>query len=424
MSGPRLMRWDIINALLTKTKGRRFLEIGIQHGICGSHVRASHRTGVDPEHSPRAKRHYQSLHRVPSDDFFRDLARDARFDVILVDGLHHAEQVSRDVDNALRHLAPGGFIVMHDCNPQNELAQRVPRATGVWNGDCWKAMVRLRQRADVDAFTVDTDHGVGIVHRATNQAPLADVPADPDYQTLAADRVKLLGLVTVEDWHIRLANPRELGRVAVVSAIFGGRDNPLPAPVHDVDEHVLFTDGATAPGWRTVIMPTADEPRREARRIKTLAFDLVDADTIVWVDGRIRVSGVRLRPLLRSALAEVDIAGYPHPWRSCAYDEGEECAELALADRDKMAAQLATYEAAGLPRDGGLWNTMVLARRRTDAMVKLGRDWWAEIERHTLRDQVSLPFLLWRDGIEVGRLGPDVYRAGSSQHFIRGKHAS
>jgi hypothetical protein len=65
---------------------------------------------------------------------------------------------------------------------------------------------------------------------------------------------------------------------------------------------------------------------------------------------------------------------------------------------------------------------MVLARRNTPAIRELGRAWWEEISRHTVRDQVSLPFILWKLGIQCGRLGDDVYRAGSSRHFHRGRH--
>lgn len=419
----KVLRWDVINVLLGLTQKRRFLEIGVQNGSCGARVQSREKWGVDPAATLGARQRYTKLHQQTSDAFFEELPAEKLFDVVLVDGLHHADQVLRDVDNALAHLAPGGFIVMHDCNPQSEIVQRVPRASGVWNGDCWKAMVELRQRADLIAFTIDTDHGVGVVRKGPNANPLCNVPRVLDYSALERDRRRLLDLVPPGVWMERVDGEPSLGRVVVLSAVFGGRDAPAPAPAHDVDEYVMFTDGRAVPGWRTVKLPTPADPRAAARRIKTLALDQVDADVVVWIDGRIAPTGIPIRPLLREKLATADISTYPHPWRRCAYSEARECAKLGRASRDALEAQTAAYRAAGFPAQNGLWNTMVLARRRTDAIVQLGRAWWAEIERHTLRDQVSLPFVLWKLGIVPTALGPDIYRRGASKYFMRGSHA-
>ncbi len=223
---------------------------------------------------------------------------------------------------------------------------------------------------------------------------------------------------------IEPAAPPLKGRLVVVSAIFGGRDSARPIPAGlDVDEFVMFTDSfREAAGWRLATFDKVPDPRVAARRVKTLALEMVEADTVVWIDGRIELTGEPLRPMLAAALEGVDIAGFPHPWRRCAYAEGQECARLGLAAQSAMDKQLTAYQFAGMPRDVGLWNTMVLARRNTPAMRALGRDWLEEIENHTLRDQVSLPFLLWDGKVDCGLLGTDVYRKGNSAHFVRGWH--
>ncbi len=417
-----LFRWDVINELLGTTRAKRFLEIGVQRGVCGSKVRAAIKVGVDPEPLPTARRHYTSIHRETSDNFFSALPEAVRFDVVLVDGLHHGDQVLRDVDNALRHLSPDGVIVLHDCNPQNELAQRVPREVGVWNGDCWRAMVALRQRADVDAFTIAADHGIGVVRRKANPAPLPTLGA-LDYQALERDRAALLDLTPPDRWQERFGAPLALGRVVLVTAITGGRDKPIALPRLDVDDAVMFTDGPGADGWRVVQLPSAPDPRRAARRIKALALELVEGDVVIWIDGRIAPTGAPLRPLLRAALAGSDFAGYPHPWRSCVYTEASECVKLGLAPPDLLRAQGDAYRAEGFPSAAGLLNTMVFARRRSPIALDVGRAWWAELERYSLRDQVSLPVVLWRAGQRWAPLGKDVYAPGSSVHFRRGRHA-
>lgn len=416
-------RWDVINAALKRSHGRRFLEIGVQRGLCGRRVRAAEKWGVDPAPIDQASTLYSRFYCETSDAFFERPGLPL-FDVIFIDGLHEARQVLRDVDNSLRHLAPGGFILLHDCNPQKELHQRVPRASGVWNGDCWKAMVALRQRPDLEAFTLDCDEGIGVVRKG-KQEPI-EAPAELSWELLQARRQELLGLRPPGEW-LREAEPKdELGKVVVVTAIFGGRDEPRPAPMNDVDRYVMFTDGEGASGWevRRSELEPKDHPRMVARGVKAAALsEFPDADVIVWVDGRIKVQPRPLRPLLQQALAGCDIAGYPHPWRKCAYAEAEECRKLGLANSEALEAQVAYYREAGLPPDCGLWNTMVLARRNTPVMVQLGFDWWHEIRKHTPRDQISLPYLLWRSQIKIGRLGRDVYYDKASMNFQRGAHA-
>lgn len=214
-----------------------------------------------------------------------------------------------------------------------------------------------------------------------------------------------------------------LGRVVILSANFGGRDVPRDVPRVDVDDCVMFTDRPVrAKGWRVNQIFKPADCRREARRIKTLALDLIQADTILWIDGRVIVQNKPLRPLLEQALSASEIAAYPHPWRDCVYDEAGECARLRRAPAPALARQAEAYRAAGMPEHWGLRNTMVLARRNTEAMRKLGRDWWQEIQTHTIRDQVSLPFLLWRDGLTCPTMGHDLYASCGKTDFVRGRH--
>lgn len=203
-----MRRWDLINALLRRNDGTRYLEIGTGDGKTASRVLASQRWGVDP--SPEANTTpYTAFHFSTSDDFFRKLPTDVLFDVIFIDGLHHARQVYRDVLNALGHIVPfDGYIVLHDCNPQTEAAQRVPRTQSEWNGDCWKAVVKLRaEHPMVDVFVVDADHGLGVVREAVFPSGLDLHGADPyalTWNDLVKRREELLGLVPVTEWEKRL----------------------------------------------------------------------------------------------------------------------------------------------------------------------------------------------------------------------------
>lgn len=97
---------------------------------------------------------------MTSDEFFEK--PDQEFDLVFIDGLHEAEQVSKDFTNAVRVLSRGGFIVLHDCNPLLEEHTIVPRPrkTGHWNGNCYKVAAAINQAIK---HTVDVDNGCCVV---------------------------------------------------------------------------------------------------------------------------------------------------------------------------------------------------------------------------------------------------------------------
>ena len=418
-----LMRWDVINTLLGSPVGKCYLEIGVQAGGCGANIKAQERWGVDPEPVAGAERQYHRFFRGTSDAFFESLAAGQQFDVVFIDGLHHAEQVLRDAENALNRLAPGGAVVLHDCNPHSEIMQRVPRAQEEWTGDCWKALVALRQRPDVDAFVVNADYGIGVVRPKVGATPLQLSTPELTYAELERDRKRLLGLTAPERWIERLGPPYALGKVVVVSAIFGHKDRPQRAPTKsDVDKFVMFTDWMAHSSWVRKNVLTGDEPRAVARKYKTLALDYVEADVVVWIDGRVRFSGEPLRPLLTRTLRDTDIAGYPHPDRMSVFEEASVCSRLGLGSTDRLTQQVADYKAEGFEDAGGLWATGVLVRRNTEAMREFGRAWWQQLQKYTMRDQISFPYLLWKHGLRCAPLGQSFCKPGSSKHFVLGEH--
>ena len=148
----------IINYLADKIKAKKYLEIGVDQGFNFENIKIEHKVGVDP-YSP-----YPGVIKETSDDFFKNNTE--KFDIVLVDGLHHSDQVYKDIINALDCLNPHGYIICHDMLPTNEEMQIIPFSSGMWTGDCWKAFVELRQtRNDLEMFTIDTDMGLGVIKK-------------------------------------------------------------------------------------------------------------------------------------------------------------------------------------------------------------------------------------------------------------------
>lgn len=169
-------RTEIINFLLSIKPGETsYLEIGV-HNPEGNfnHIKANKKYSVDPgvelETNPA---HF----KLTSDVFFQKLSdneilsNDIRFDVIFIDGSHFAEQVDRDIANALKYSKDDGFIVLHDCNPPTEWHARElyqyhnTPAHGYWNGTTWKAFLKWRFNSSLNSCCIDSDWGVGILSK-------------------------------------------------------------------------------------------------------------------------------------------------------------------------------------------------------------------------------------------------------------------
>jgi hypothetical protein len=202
-------RTDVINFLLS-TFGRdtAYLEIGVRNPDDNfNRIRAQRKWSVDPgiEYAGNPVDF-----PVTSDEFFAALRAgrsgvlDAttRFDVIFLDGLHAAEQLDRDITNALDFLAGDGFVVLHDCNPPTEWHAReaygfsMSPARGYWNGTSWKAFFKARTRQDLYSCCVDCDWGVGVLSKMHRIGEPTALP-NPffEYSVMAGNRRHALNLV-------------------------------------------------------------------------------------------------------------------------------------------------------------------------------------------------------------------------------------
>lgn len=167
-------RISVVNLLLAERPWGRYLEIGCADNVLFDAVLAADKTGVDPVRG--------GTHRMTSDAFF-DAYDGPPFDVVFIDGLHLYPQVRRDMVNALRHLAPGGWIGMHDMLPRDWLEEHVPQIrTSGWTGDGWKVAFELAAAPDIDFRLVAMDYGV-VVARPTGHEPRL-----PDLGPELADR--------------------------------------------------------------------------------------------------------------------------------------------------------------------------------------------------------------------------------------------
>ncbi|MBS1530162.1 MAG: class I SAM-dependent methyltransferase, partial [Bacteroidetes bacterium] len=226
--------------VIRRRKKVNYLEIGVETGYCFFKIKAAKKIAVDPDFIIKWTKKLKAYRRNPanfnniffeltSDDFFEQKAgyinKIGGLDVVFIDGLHLYEQVLKDVDNALKFLNEGGVILVHDCNPLSEVASvrayttsevaqmNLPGWDGSWNGDVWKAIVKLRsERDDLNIAVYNTDHGVGVITKGQPDDYLrSPAVAGLTYDDLDANRHKFLNLKNPSEFAAfvqKLASPK------------------------------------------------------------------------------------------------------------------------------------------------------------------------------------------------------------------------
>lgn len=192
--------------------------------------------------------------------------------------------------------------------------------------------------------------------------------------------------------------------IAVVTSLFGGGLELVdPDYAAAAAQFVAFTDDpAIASRWWSVkVVPRdlATTPRRQAKRYKVLAHEsFPHAEYALWIDSDVSLA-VDPRYLVERYLSDSDVALFPHPWRDCIYDEAEVCAAQRLDAPERIRRQIERYRREGYPPHSGLHACRIVLRRQTARVRALNEAWWEEIERGSVRDQLSFDYVCWRLGI-------------------------
>ncbi|HSW07428.1 class I SAM-dependent methyltransferase [Aquabacterium sp.] len=211
----RPTKGDIINRLIRQHRLERYLEYNKFDGATyyGEIVCAHKERAYQPERSYLDAGNLRRLLDVAKDaeidailplDRLLERYQGERFDLIFFDPVH----VRPDVDQALqllpRLLRPGGFLVVHDCNPGLFSQTTLQRKPDAWVGETYKAFAVFRAHNRERAITVDEDFGVGLVWNIDLNLDYA-IDHDIDYFHFAERREDYIGLIGYDEFLARTA---------------------------------------------------------------------------------------------------------------------------------------------------------------------------------------------------------------------------
>lgn len=200
--------------------------------------------------------------------------------------------------------------------------------------------------------------------------------------------------------------------VAVFVCVTGGFDEFMKYPITESSvDYYFITDGdfisnseqeRIAPFRWLPARYSDPNPRRTARFVKTHPhFYLNGYDYAVWIDANI-VPLCGVMPLVNSLQASgADVGVIAHPIRSSWAEEAQECARIGADDTAVLEEQVAEYRARGVSEEGLIETNVMVANLREPEVIRFYSHWWAEMCRHSLRDQVSINAALNRCNLRI-----------------------
>lgn len=204
-------------------------------------------------------------------------------------------------------------------------------------------------------------------------------------------------------------------KIIVYTCITEGYDYLFPPVWIDPSiEFFCFSDAVNedTAGWQVIAIPEHeyyDDCVISNRYCKMFPWKVLPKhDWSIYIDANIR--------LLRDPspiIADIESAGYhmaipAHPDRSNIWEEVEACIRLKKfkpEDELRVQDQLDRYKRAGLTLVSGLTENNIIIRSGSRGVLEpVMQLWWDEFLSGVKRDQVSLPYVLFKTKTEISRL--------------------
>lgn len=186
-------------------------------------------------------------------------------------------------------------------------------------------------------------------------------------------------------------------KICIYSVITNDYDYPKPVVLKNIP-HFLFADNPNidAPGWKIIEVEKTPDQRLQ-RKIKILGHEALGGyDTTIYVDASITLHTSFAR--IASRFGGGMIIGH-HPNRNCVYAEGLAVKKLNKAPADLVNKQIAEYYENDFPYGFGMWSAGIIIRDNSEKIKQMCSLWWEKLSEHSHRDQLSLPWALWKTGI-------------------------
>ncbi|NQX45867.1 DUF616 domain-containing protein [Paenibacillus tritici] len=222
-------------------------------------------------------------------------------------------------------------------------------------------------------------------------------------------------------------------KIAVYTVVFGNYDEiNEPVYIDDLCDYYIITDNIVNENsiWRKkewteevgeIISKLSPNERNRFFKINSsLLFN--DYKYNIYLDGNLGVVG-KISNLIKYLNENTGISMFNHPLRGCIYSEGKACLILKKGNHSDIENQLSKYKSEGMPEKFGMFECNVIVRNNSKVCKEIMSAWWNEyMNSFSKRDQLSFPYILWKNKLSINDVGCLGEKMSDSAMFRRHQH--
>lgn len=239
-----------------------------------------------------------------------------------------------------------------------------------------------------------------------------------------AIKCKLLNLKEVQSLSNNVKYKEYNGnkKIAIYTCITGKYDNLLePYYIDEKCDYFIFTDQDVESNVHKVLrIPEHIEELNnnilKNRYIKFHPHELFEKEYeySIYIDGNLQQIS-NLSAFVNNINNDIGISMHKHSIRDCIYDEAKILKIYKKGNPEFIKAQVEKYKKEGFPTKYGMAEANVIVTDlKNETSKKIFEDWWKEfLDSKSLRDQLSLPYVLWKNNLQMSSLttlGDNVYK--------------
>jgi len=184
----------------------------------------------------------------------------------------------------------------------------------------------------------------------------------------------------------------------VYTCLVGNYDFPRSQPICDGWDYICLCDKKFShDDWKCIEFPQKeDSPSLNSRYPKILPHHfLSDYDYSLYIDANMTILGDVEQMCNDLNWPEFCVA--THPDRTCLYQEIDICRMIGKGNSSHLEKQKDFYQKEAMAKSFGLFENGVIFRSHKNLEIqRMESFWWDQLRTFSHRDQVSLPFAIWK----------------------------
>ena len=213
-------------------------------------------------------------------------------------------------------------------------------------------------------------------------------------------------------------------KIVVYSCITGSYDS-VYEPAFNLPnvEYILFSDTKIkTEKWKNIVIPKEIIEKYNSNILVNRYYKMNphevfkdnNYDYSIYVDGNVKIIS-NIAKLVTRINKDYGIAFHYHSARKCIYNEGKLCKITKKGNKANIDKQLKRYKEEGFPSDYGMTEcNVIVSDLNNKESKKILTEWWNEfLKSESFRDQLSLPYVLWKNNIKIesiATLGLSVFK--------------